>query len=181
MFNKKVVKYRTVLAVCLYSMTFDVFAGSAPASGSLHYAPDASVASIPTLGTIMLIVLSLLLFVVGLRLSKKKGVGKLFTLFAGVLCLIPVLNGEKLINNAMAIGFLIDLSDPTGGVAGIPDASDTTIYKNTSGVKQKIIQIDTPTSAGACVVNVSESTCKANITSLENGDMCEVKCGPSGG
>ncbi len=176
MFNKKYVKYQMVLAISLSSIAFDVVAGAPPASGSLHYAPDILTTSIPTLGNMMLIILSLLLLVVGLRSSKKKGVSKLFSLLAGVLCLIPVFNSGKLINNAMAVFEERNISNASGGVVSIPDAVVSTTYKNTSGVKQKITQIDNPTNRGACEVNVAISSCKANITSLSNGETCTIQC-----
>ena len=180
MFNKKYVKYQIVLAISLYSTTFDVLAGAPIASGSLHYAPDVLTTSIPTLGNMMLIILSLLLFVVGLRFSKEKGVSKLFTLFVGVLCLIPVLNGGKLVNNAMAVFMGVEMSEVTGGVVPIEDAVATTTYVNTSGVRQKITQIDSPTNHRACTVNAQASTCKANITSLPNGSTCTIQCDSGG-
>ncbi len=152
--------------------------------GNLVYAPANPPATIPTLSTTMLILMSLLLITVGMYVAKKKNIkgGKLFMTLIGVSTLVAGIAGNNFISNVNAGGSAIPLSNPAGGTVSI--FGDTlNEYKNTSGVIQKIISIDLPDVCGGggegsqaqAIAANGAPMCTVGMNVALDG-MCEIDC-----
>ncbi len=159
--------------------------------GTLVYAPVLNPASsnpIPTLSGTMLIVLSLLLVAIAFRISQKNQSNTFMTMLIGVLGTSAILSasgGIKIISDVYADSgtgneFLIALSSSTGGQVSIP-ASSISIYENTSGVNQRITQINLTNNCPNTDVGLIEGVSRCSVgaivpTSMEG--LCYVNCLP---
>jgi len=181
----------------LITLTSSAIAGN---EGTIIFVPvnaNGDPTAVPTLSAYMLIILSLLLFAVAFRVSKKKGAGKLFTLMLGASVLMASTGGVKLISDVQAVvdGIgpqIIEVTNPEGSPENIIPFQYNP-YANTSGVPLKIDSIMLPTE-GSCPINsidpqtpiVFHQICVPGLV-LPTGDadpatdanFCEIDCNVS--
>ncbi len=139
---------------------------------------------IPTLSGGMLVLLSLLLFVVALRISKQNNVkvNKFFMTLFGVIILSTSGNGFKLISEAKAgVLAVVALSSPSGGAAEKSfdlDFGGSSIGNNT-GQPLLILRFESiPVDIAACSFVGKNDPCfgKALPFSMPAGTQCFVRC-----
>ena len=140
--------------------------------------------SVPSLSGTMLIILSALLFVVALRISKQKTekVNKFFMTFVGIVILSTVTSGIKLISNAQAGNSFIFqevVIDPlTSGNEVTIDllTNQFQSIRNNTGADLRILRFETPANT-SCEFLGTNNPCAGDLPkTIPDGAVCEVDC-----
>jgi len=129
----------------LLFLSFSAFAGP----GSVTLVP-VNPTAVPTLSTSMLILMSVLLMIVALRVSKNKASGKLFITLMGASVLIASGSGVKLISDLKAgVESVVDpFTMPAGGEFTL-FGDQPNLLVNKSTVPLRIKTIELPNSCAA--------------------------------
>jgi len=135
------------------------------------------ITSVPTLSSMMLIVLSLLLFIVAYKVSSKKRnqVGKFFISIIGITALISGLGGVKVFSDAEAIAapfpiFSLPNTGHTPARMGLTEyLNDPDVSGNKTLVIDRILQI-----GGGCV-GVAPAACSVGLN-LPVDASCFIRC-----
>ncbi|MEB8432810.1 midcut-by-XrtH protein [Cocleimonas sp. KMM 6892] len=166
------------LLLCLTSIS-TAMAGS---NGSLIYGP-LNPTAVPTLSGTMLIILSLLLFVVALKVAKQKGsnAGKFFITLIGASALVTGIGGVKLVSEVDAgLVFNPPLVEPAGTTVTIFEGRFNQ-FVNSTGVAQQIKEINLVDNeieirCGNYPNGVSvQNECSVGLTLSPNA-ICNIDC-----
>jgi len=151
----------------LISLSTCIYAGGP----TITFTPINSATAVPTLSSYMIIILSLLLLVVALRISKQKGVGKLFTFLLCGSILMASTGGSKLISDLQAGGYTSSIST-TSGPTTFPIRNGDNRYTNSSGVAQEVTSLALPV---FCPTPSGNPVCTSSSV-LPDGSFCDLNC-----
>jgi hypothetical protein len=154
--------------------------------GTLTYRPfqaQAQATSVPTLGTLALVVTAILLAVVAMKLLRSKQGSHMVIALFGASLLLFVAGNVRLLDIAHAIAF--EMTNPNGGVIeGIACYGEP--VTNVSGVAQQITAINCPAvndgTAGASqspvtgTFNLGAPPCNVGLV-LADGEQCQLTGG----
>ena len=158
-----------------------IFATSSALAGANGTMTYSITSGIPTLSGSMLIVLSLLLFVVALKVAKQKtsAGNKMFITFLGVTALSIGGGGIKLVSDADALIAIVDLNlNLTSTTGEIQVFNGTNIFENPNAGTLTITNITPPAGSNCGGAVAPPIECSVSLQ-LPTSAQCQLLCAPA--